>query len=119
MWCIHGYLQSNLIYVQLLMISFFWSFFNIIYISGTVKVSFNIWSSFSAQNFTSQTTQLQQRRADPLLHPLPHPHQEPYIMNEAREQEAFWRVARKYGFCETCGREKLHDQVCEPFVLIM
>ncbi|MPC17425.1 hypothetical protein E2C01_010282 [Portunus trituberculatus] len=49
----------------------------------------------------SQPTQRQHRQTEPPPDPL----SELSILRETYEQEAFQNIARKYGFCETCGCE--------------
>lgn len=40
-----------------------------------------------------------------------HPRHGPHNVDEAHEQEVFRRIARKYGFCETCGMERSPKEV--------
>ncbi|XP_045111231.1 uncharacterized protein LOC123504622 isoform X2 [Portunus trituberculatus] len=60
----------------------------------------------------SQPTQRQHRQTEPPPDPL----SELSILRETYEQEAFQNIARKYGFCETCGCEislmQQHEGAC-------
>ncbi|XP_063873381.1 uncharacterized protein LOC135107441 [Scylla paramamosain] len=62
----------------------------------------------------SQTTQRQYSQTNPPPGPPP----ELPVVCEAHEREVFQNLARKYGFCETCGCEKSlvqqHEGACGP-----